>query len=210
MVVAWIPACAGMTEGGRRGDEGRRVLPPGAQGMRVGGSALRVMEGVRRLGDRRAVGRFGRRLMGWWNRMDSCLRRNDGTGAQGMTDWGGGILGGVSAPALDGLFVIEISETAAGAYAGRLLAGMGAEVLMVEPPGGTALRRWGGFRGDVPDREGSAMHRASEPTQAVGAAGPATRRPGGGYSAGCLMTPTSWSPTSSVGSVRSEGWNRRG
>ena len=52
----------------------------------------------------------------------------------GMTDRGGGILGGVSAPALDGLCVIEISETPAGAYAGRLLAGMGAEVLMVEPP----------------------------------------------------------------------------
>ena len=51
----------------------------------------------------------------------------------GMTG-GGGILGGVSAPALDGLCVIEISETPAGAYAGRLLAGMGAEVLMVEPP----------------------------------------------------------------------------
>ena len=54
--------------------------------------------------------------------------------------------------------MIEISETPAGAYAGRLLAGMGAEVLMVEPPGGTALRKWGGFRGDVPDRDGSAMH----------------------------------------------------
>ena len=40
-----------------------------------------------------------------------------------MTDRGGGILGGVSAPALDGLCVIEISETPAGAYAGRLLAG---------------------------------------------------------------------------------------
>ena len=37
--------------------------------------------------------------------------------------------------------MIEISETPAGAYAGRLLAGMGAEVLMVEAPGGTALRR---------------------------------------------------------------------
>ena len=58
-----------------------------------------------------------------------------------MTDRGGGILGGVSTPALDGLCVIEISETPAGAYAGRLLAGMGAEVLMVEAPGGTALRR---------------------------------------------------------------------
>ena len=75
-----------------------------------------------------------------------------------MTDRGGGILGGVSAPALDGLCVIEISETPAGAYAGRLLAGMGAEVLLVEPPGGTGLRRRGGSRGDVPDREGSAMH----------------------------------------------------
>lgn len=36
---------------------------------------------------------------------------------------------------------MEISETAAGGYAGRLLAGMGAEVLLAEPPGGSILRR---------------------------------------------------------------------
>ncbi len=62
-------------------------------------------------------------------------------GGAGVMEGGGGILGCVSAPALDGLSVIEISETPAGAYAGRLLAGMGAEVLMVEPAGGSALRR---------------------------------------------------------------------
>ena len=43
--------------------------------------------------------------------------------------------------ALNGLLAVEISETPAAAYAGRLLAGMGADVLLVEPPGGTALRR---------------------------------------------------------------------
>ena len=57
---------AGMTEGGA-GDQGRRVPPPvGRQGMRVGGSHGNE-EGVRRLRGRRAVGRFGAWLMGWWS-----------------------------------------------------------------------------------------------------------------------------------------------
>ena len=43
--------------------------------------------------------------------------------------------------ALDGLRIVELSETPAAAYAGRLLGGMGAEVVLVEPPGGSSLRR---------------------------------------------------------------------
>ena len=54
--------------------------------------------------------------------------------------------------------MIECSETPAGAYCGRLLAGLGATVTLVEPPSGTPLRRKGPVRFDVPDLEGGASH----------------------------------------------------
>ncbi len=54
--------------------------------------------------------------------------------------------------------MVELSETPAGAYCGRLLAGLGAHVSLVEPPQGSPLRRRGPFRADVPDIEGSATH----------------------------------------------------
>ncbi|HMK85906.1 MAG TPA: CoA transferase [Steroidobacteraceae bacterium] len=46
-----------------------------------------------------------------------------------------------SSPPLAGCRVIEHARTVAGAYAGRLLAAMGAAVVMLEPPQGCALRR---------------------------------------------------------------------
>ena len=52
---------------------------------------------------------------------------------------------------LDGIRVIEVAQTVAGAVCGRLLGLAGAEVLKVEPPGGDPLRRVGPF---VQDREG--------------------------------------------------------
>jgi benzylsuccinate CoA-transferase BbsE subunit len=45
------------------------------------------------------------------------------------------------APPLSGCRVLEHSRTAAAAYGGRLLAAMGAQVVMLEPPGGSPLRR---------------------------------------------------------------------
>ena len=60
--------------------------------------------------------------------------------------------------ALSGVRVIELSETAAGAYCGRLLAGLGASVTLIEPPTGTPIRRKGPFRDDAPDIEGGATH----------------------------------------------------
>lgn len=42
---------------------------------------------------------------------------------------------------LDGIRCVECSTGVAAAYAGRLLAAMGAEVILVEPPGGSPLRR---------------------------------------------------------------------
>ena len=40
---------------------------------------------------------------------------------------------------LHGLCVLDISQTLAGAYAGRMLSDAGAEVIMVEPPAGDSL-----------------------------------------------------------------------
>ena len=58
---------------------------------------------------------------------------------------------------LDDLRVIELSETAAAAFAGRLCADAGAEVVLVEPPDGHPLRREGPFVGPANERV-SAVH----------------------------------------------------
>jgi crotonobetainyl-CoA:carnitine CoA-transferase CaiB-like acyl-CoA transferase len=59
---------------------------------------------------------------------------------------------------LDGVRVVECAGSPAGAYCGRLLAGLGARVTLVEQAAGTSLRRQGPFRDDVPDLEGGAAH----------------------------------------------------
>ncbi|HZP29926.1 MAG TPA: CoA transferase [Acidimicrobiia bacterium] len=52
--------------------------------------------------------------------------------------------------ALDGLKVVELASEHA-AFAGKLLAGLGAEVTLVEPPGGAPMRWYEPFVDDVPD-----------------------------------------------------------
>jgi crotonobetainyl-CoA:carnitine CoA-transferase CaiB-like acyl-CoA transferase len=62
---------------------------------------------------------------------------------------------------LDGVRVIELTDGVAGAYAGRLMALLGADVVKVEPPAGDVVRRWGPFPGDDPGEEipeQSALH----------------------------------------------------
>jgi crotonobetainyl-CoA:carnitine CoA-transferase CaiB-like acyl-CoA transferase len=59
---------------------------------------------------------------------------------------------------LTDLRVVELSRTAAAAFAGRLCASAGAEVVLVEPPGGHPLRHEGPFLRDEPDIETSAAH----------------------------------------------------
>ena len=56
--------------------------------------------------------------------------------------------------ALSGLRVVEIAHER-GAFAGKLLADMGAEVVVVEPPGGVAMRRYPPFADDEPGPERS-------------------------------------------------------
>lgn len=58
---------------------------------------------------------------------------------------------------LDGIKVVEIADDdSAVAYAGRILAQFGADVLLVEPPTGSGLRSLGPFPAGVSDREKSA------------------------------------------------------
>lgn len=59
---------------------------------------------------------------------------------------------------LEDIRVIELSRTSAAAFAGRLCADAGAEVILIEPPEGHPLRAEGPFLGDVPGPETSAAH----------------------------------------------------
>jgi crotonobetainyl-CoA:carnitine CoA-transferase CaiB-like acyl-CoA transferase len=56
------------------------------------------------------------------------------------------------------LRVVELSRTASAAFAGRLCASAGAEVVLVEPPEGHPLRLEGPFLRDEPNLETSAAH----------------------------------------------------
>ena len=56
--------------------------------------------------------------------------------------------------ALTGMRVIDLTGRMGG-YCGRLLANLGAEVILTEPPGGDPMRQQGPFKDDVPHPEGS-------------------------------------------------------
>ena len=61
--------------------------------------------------------------------------------------------------ALEGFRVLEDGGGIAAAYAGKLLADLGADVIKVEPPGGgDSVRRRGPFPGDRPHRELGGLH----------------------------------------------------
>lgn len=53
--------------------------------------------------------------------------------------------------ALSDLRVVDFSESVAGQYCSRLMAGYGADVVLVEPPGGSAVRQIGPFSKDHGD-----------------------------------------------------------
>jgi crotonobetainyl-CoA:carnitine CoA-transferase CaiB-like acyl-CoA transferase len=56
---------------------------------------------------------------------------------------------------LSDVTVVELSDGIPGGYCGRLLAGLGARVIKVEPPEGDSTRRLGPFAGDDPQPEKS-------------------------------------------------------
>lgn len=63
------------------------------------------------------------------------------------------------AGALDGIVVVDFGQGIAAGYCTRLLAGLGAEVVKVEPPGhGDSIRSVPPFKDDVPHVETSTLH----------------------------------------------------
>ncbi len=58
---------------------------------------------------------------------------------------------------LDGVNVLDLSQDIGGSYCTKLLADLGATVLMVEPPGGHPLRQEGPFADGQPDPEKSGL-----------------------------------------------------
>ncbi len=60
--------------------------------------------------------------------------------------------------ALTGLKVLECGEMVAAAYATKLLADLGAEVIKVEAPAGDAARRRGPFLGGTPHPDRSGLY----------------------------------------------------
>jgi crotonobetainyl-CoA:carnitine CoA-transferase CaiB-like acyl-CoA transferase len=58
---------------------------------------------------------------------------------------------------LEGVRVLETAERVSGPYCARILAGLGAEVVKVEPPGGDEARAMGPFPGDVSHPEKSGL-----------------------------------------------------
>src|SRR3982074_3351437 len=71
-----------------------------------------------------------------------------------MSTGPGEMMGNAGPGMLAGLRVIEIADERA-EYAGLLLAGLGAEVIKIEPPEGNATRRIGPFLEDQPGPERS-------------------------------------------------------
>ncbi|MGF1595817.1 MAG: CaiB/BaiF CoA transferase family protein [Acidimicrobiales bacterium] len=66
-----------------------------------------------------------------------------------------------TAQPLERVRVVEFTDGVAGAYAGRLMAVLGADVVKIEPPGGDVVRRWGPFPGEDAGEEmaeQSALH----------------------------------------------------
>ena len=71
-----------------------------------------------------------------------------------MTETGGDVQAEGAAGPLAGVRVVEVAHDAV-AWAGRLCADLGAEVIVVEPPGGHASRRYEPFLDDEPGPERS-------------------------------------------------------
>jgi crotonobetainyl-CoA:carnitine CoA-transferase CaiB-like acyl-CoA transferase len=59
---------------------------------------------------------------------------------------------------LSGLKVVEAGDSVSTAFCGKLLAALGAEVIMVEPPGGSQLRRLAPYYENIPGPERSILH----------------------------------------------------
>ena len=101
--------------------------------------------------------------------------------------------------------VIDLTDDR-GHLAGLILAQLGADVIAVEPPGGSRARPIGPFEGDEPGPERSFAALVVQPGQAIGGARPRRlRRRPSLPSSGSSPAPTSSSTTPSPGLLESWG-----
>ena len=108
---------------------------------------------------------------------------------------------------LTGIRVIELADEQA-EYCGLTLAGLGADVIKVEPPGGSPTRRIGPFYEDREDPRALAVLLAVQPRQALDRARPAPGRTTASGSARSSRPPTCcWSRRRGASST-GWGWAR--
>jgi crotonobetainyl-CoA:carnitine CoA-transferase CaiB-like acyl-CoA transferase len=75
-------------------------------------------------------------------------------------------------PPLSGVVVLDLSSGIAGAYATKLLADGGADVIKLEPPEGDPLRRWSASGAAIPSREDGALFTFLSSSKQSGVADP--------------------------------------
>ena len=93
-------------------------------------------------------------------------------------------------PGLTGLRVVECGQGVSAAYATKMLADLGADVIKVEPPDGDVTRHRGPFPGDRPTPTRADCSSISTPTNA--ASRPTSQRPTARRSCiACWPMPTS-------------------
>src|SRR5262249_59891032 len=89
--------------------------------------------------------------------LDGAARGRGRAGVERRADSAGGRDLSV-AGALDGLRILEVGRFVGTAYATKLLADLGADVVKIEPPeGGDPIRRRGPYPGGVPHPERSGL-----------------------------------------------------
>ena len=103
------------------------------------------------------VGACAEEPHGTSNRGGSCYRLARTSADRGTSTGGGGMASSGGPGAFSGVRVLEVGDGKALAYGAKLLRDLGAEVIKVEPPDGDALRRYGPFPADRPDRERSGL-----------------------------------------------------
>ena len=104
----------------------------------------------------------------------------------------GEMMGNAGPGMLAGLRVIEIADERA-EYTGLLLAGLGAEVVKIEPPEGNATRRIGPFLEDRAGAGALAVLLELQPQQEIGGARPARDPRRASICCACSTAPTSCS-----------------
>ena len=136
------------------------------------------------------------------------MAKQAGIAPSSLSTGPGEMMGNAGPGMLAGLRVIEIADERA-EYAGLLLAGLGAEVIKIEPPEGNATRRIGPFLDDQPGLERSLFFWNYNRNKKSVVLDLQERRPGASICCACSAAPTSCSTRAAARSTRRWGSTAR-